>query len=227
MTTQVTKAADRPPMMLIIVSASDKPNRLAGVFSGDEAQQAKKLAQDVGHHAIEVVEPKLRELWGRLAPGKITNNTLTLSAIANAMKTDVEKILVEHKKLVAPAPIATPSAAKQDEASKVAAAATSVGFAKLPQPTTVSPPASVSKPSASNRDGTTPSFVKEAFWNELEVGDLVLSIDFDSRGKPDGWYEAIIVSIEGNKCTLRWRDYPEEGLRTRTREQFAFMHPKA
>ena len=221
MTVEATKAAERPPTMLIVVSASDKPNRLAGVFSGDEAQKAQKLAHDAGHHAIEAIEPKLRELAGRLAPGKIANNTLTLSAIANAMKVDVEKALAEHKKLATSSDAGAPTPKKDDVQEAKATAAPDAANA------TSSAAASTSKPVASNRDGSTPSFVKEAFWNELAVGDLVLSIDFDSSGKPDGWYEAIITKIEGNKYTLRWRDYPEEGLRTRTREQFAFMHPRA
>jgi hypothetical protein len=53
----------------------------------------------------------------------------------------------------------------------------------------------------------------------------VLAADLDRQGAPEAWYEAIIVRAEGREFVLRWRDYPRDGLLTRTREQIAILPP--
>jgi hypothetical protein len=41
-------------------------------------------------------------------------------------------------------------------------------------------------------------------WHEIALGDLVVG----QESLEDGWYEAIVIEVNGDMLTLRWRDYP-------------------
>ncbi len=77
------------------------------------------------------------------------------------------------------------------------------------------------QPTPANDDGRTLIDV----WSMLTPGSLVLAADLDRQGVPEAWYEAEIVSLEGPEITLRWRDFPRDGLLSRTRRHIALLHP--
>jgi hypothetical protein len=58
-------------------------------------------------------------------------------------------------------------------------------------------------------------------WDEIEIGSLVLA----TTGIEDGWWEAIIESIDGDILTCRWRDYPTEPNVLRGRNELALLAP--
>jgi hypothetical protein len=43
-----------------------------------------------------------------------------------------------------------------------------------------------------------------ASWDDIAVGHLVIA----HESAAEGWWEAIVVSREGDMVTLKWRDYP-------------------
>ena len=53
-------------------------------------------------------------------------------------------------------------------------------------------------------------------WDEIEPGSLVLAYDRD--------YEAIVVQVLGSAYRVRFRDYPEEGIVMRRRENIALLY---
>ena len=59
-------------------------------------------------------------------------------------------------------------------------------------------------------------------WDTLADGHLVIAQEEDAE---DGWWEAIIVEIEGNTLTLQWRDYPKQPKVTRHRTAVALLDP--
>jgi hypothetical protein len=59
----------------------------------------------------------------------------------------------------------------------------------------------------------------------LTVNMLVLIFDLTDQGTPEGWREAVIVRIDGDVFTLRFRDYPRQSLKRRRRDQIAIMYP--
>jgi hypothetical protein len=62
----------------------------------------------------------------------------------------------------------------------------------------------------------------KALWGALAVGSLVLA----QEDNPEhGWWEAIILAIHHNTCTLCFRDHPEDGLVRRERHQLAILYP--
>ena len=78
-------------------------------------------------------------------------------------------------------------------------------------------------------EGDTPAAVSmqqrdaaKALWGALAVGSLVLA----QEDNPEhGWWEAIILAMRHNTCTLCFRDHPEDGLVRRERHQLAVLHP--
>jgi hypothetical protein len=62
-------------------------------------------------------------------------------------------------------------------------------------------------------------------WDEIGLGDLVVA----QQDVEDGWYEAIVVEVNGDMLTLRWRDYPRERklVRHRLRVGLLCTEPQA
>lgn len=62
----------------------------------------------------------------------------------------------------------------------------------------------------------------KALWGTLAIGSLVLA----QEDNPEhGWWEAIILAMHHNTCTLCFRDHPEDGLVRRERHQLAILYP--
>ena len=60
-------------------------------------------------------------------------------------------------------------------------------------------------------------------WDQIGLGDLVVA----QEALEDGWYEAIVVEVNGDMLTLRWRDYPRERRFIRHRFRVALLYPGA
>ena len=60
-------------------------------------------------------------------------------------------------------------------------------------------------------------------WADIKVGSLVLV----QQSVEDGWWEAIVISIQDANVTIRWRDYPGEPGVTRRRDQIALFYSGA
>jgi hypothetical protein len=59
-------------------------------------------------------------------------------------------------------------------------------------------------------------------WDTLAPGHLVIAQEENAE---DGWWEAVIVEIEEDKLTLRWRDYPKQPKVQRYRTAIALLDP--
>jgi hypothetical protein len=58
-------------------------------------------------------------------------------------------------------------------------------------------------------------------WDRIGLGDLVVA----QEAIEDGWYEAIVVEVNGDMLTLRWRDFPRERRLVRHRFRVALLYP--
>jgi len=56
-------------------------------------------------------------------------------------------------------------------------------------------------------------------WAEIKVGSLVIA----QESAAEGWWEAVVAEINGDKLTLRWRDYPRYPTFVRGRSEIAFL----
>jgi hypothetical protein len=66
--------------------------------------------------------------------------------------------------------------------------------------------------------------VPASVWDTLKPTEVVLAAQLEN-GVPDGWYEAIIMKIDGGTFTLRWADYPRDPIVRVQRQHIALMYP--
>ena len=59
-------------------------------------------------------------------------------------------------------------------------------------------------------------------WDDISVGDLVLSQDSDPH---DGWWTAIVVKRKGDMCTLRWQKRSDRRTFKRHKFNLALLWP--
>ena len=89
----------------------------------------------------------------------------------------------------------------------------------LPQPP--APPASGARSggaAGSRPPGSSPNLPRN--WHEVGLGDLVVA----QESPEDGWYEAIVIEVNGDMLTLRWRDYPRVRKFVRHRLRIALLY---
>jgi hypothetical protein len=60
-------------------------------------------------------------------------------------------------------------------------------------------------------------------WSDLSIGHLVLA----TEGGGEGWWEAIVIAVESDMVTLRWRDYAKYPKFSQHRSAVALMKPGA
>src|SRR5947207_12352109 len=65
----------------------------------------------------------------------------------------------------------------------------------------------------------------DRLWAKIEVGTVVLAAQPDIYGP--GWWEGIVVSIDGDDLTLRWMEAPAEKSFRASRRNVALRHPGA
>jgi hypothetical protein len=75
--------------------------------------------------------------------------------------------------------------------------------------------------SGSTPGGSAPHLPRN--WQEIGMGDLVVA----NEDRWEGSYEAIVVHVDGDMLTLRWRDYPRERKFVRHRFRLGLLYPNA
>jgi hypothetical protein len=75
--------------------------------------------------------------------------------------------------------------------------------------------------SGSTPGGSAPHLPRN--WQEIGIGDLVVA----NQEPEEGWYEAVVVHVDGDMMTLRWRDYPRERKIVRHRFRLGLLYPNA
>jgi hypothetical protein len=56
-------------------------------------------------------------------------------------------------------------------------------------------------------------------WDEIGIGSVVLA----TAGVEDGWWESIVIGVNGEALTLKWRDFPREPVFVRRRTELALL----
>ena len=60
-------------------------------------------------------------------------------------------------------------------------------------------------------------------WDSIEVGDLVIALE----NLNEGWWEAVVMAIDKDMLTLKWRDYPSFPRFRLHRTAVALLKPAA
>lgn len=59
-------------------------------------------------------------------------------------------------------------------------------------------------------------------WASIEPGHLVIALEDD---RECGWWEAIVVSMDEDMLTIKWRDFPKQAMTVRHRSAVALLKP--
>ena len=91
-----------------------------------------------------------------------------------------------------------------EQASKVATASVKAAAAADQAKLAANPPPPPSMPKS---------------WADIKVGSLVIA----HESVVDGWWEAIVTEVNGDKLTIKWRDYPRQPTVIRGKAEIAFL----
>lgn len=173
---------------VIVINNLDYPIRYAAWFEKRHSNSAIKLAKEAGFHVLEVIDDEIDQCASRLRAGSVKEGFLSLATVDENLATELE-MFVKARLQPEDRPFESAEAPQQALAESLSAG----------EHTEI-------KEDASN-DAC----------GKLTPGSLVLTPFLDRLGASNGWYEAFIVRIDGPEFLLRWRDFPREGLFTRTR----------
>lgn len=216
----VSTAAEsaNPPRLPVALYGLDnlgKPH--ASFFSAADAERATKAAALMGMHILPLASPECGDLADRLTPGRLFGKSgkafvpfvarpifERLAALGGiAMPSAPPKPKLGPKPEKSLKPVKAPQAGSGDKGAKAGA-----GAAKLaPSNLTSSPEVEASGVPTD--------------WPIIREGSLVLA----TSGAPsDGWFECIVCEAKPDELmVLRWRDFPEEALFLRRRDQLALL----
>ena len=79
-------------------------------------------------------------------------------------------------------------------------------------------------PAAASQTAARPSPVAQGFptgWDDISIGHLVLA----TEGGGEGYWEAIVIGVEGDMVTMRWRDFHGYAKFTQNRTAVALLKP--
>jgi hypothetical protein len=65
----------------------------------------------------------------------------------------------------------------------------------------------------------------DSLWAKIEIGAVVLASQPHIYG--DGWWESVVVAVNGDRLTLRWTESPAEKPFYAARRDVALRHPSA
>jgi hypothetical protein len=64
----------------------------------------------------------------------------------------------------------------------------------------------------------------DELWSKIEIGTMVLAAQPDLYGP--GWWQSVVVAVDGDDLTLRWVDDPEEAPFHLARRDVGLCHPE-
>ena len=79
--------------------------------------------------------------------------------------------------------------------------------------------AAASRNAGDDNGGGSPGLPRD--WNEIAPGQLVVA----NEGPGNGWWDAIVVEVNGDMLTLHWRDFPWQQDVVQHRSTVALINP--
>ena len=180
---------------IIILGRDDAAKAHASYFTADQTLQARAAAAAMGMMVLPVITDEQRDLASRLPAGKLFSSG---RAFVPFVKGSLYDQLISHvplKEQVRPLRLVKP-----DEPA--GGAEGGAGESKAP--------AAASAP-----------LTMPADWSGIVVGSVVLA----NESPDEGWWAAVVTSVQGHLCNLRWRDYPKQASVVRPITELALMHP--
>src|SRR4051812_8307739 len=212
----------RPSEPCLVVFGRDEAGKPhASWFDAQSADLAVKAADLMNMRVLKVETEEQKALARQLAPGRVfaSGRAFTPFARANLYSKLVE-LAGGATGLTAVTANAEGTADLAQRPADFSVDSTKALPAMLDEPNgAASDPAKASEPAAPPPAPTPTVSPRPRTWDEIGIGSLVLA----TVGVEDGWWESLVLGVNGEMLTLKWRDFP--GMRTfvRRRTELALL----
>jgi hypothetical protein len=213
-------AENQPSEPCLVVFGRDEAGKPhASWFDAESADLAIKAAELMQMRVLRVETEEQKAVARQLAPGRVfaSGRAFTPFARANLYSKLVELaggatgLTAVQASPEGSADLAQrPADFSVDSTKALAAMLDKPNGAAADQAKASEPAAPQPAPTVSPRPRT---------WDEIGIGSLVLA----TVGVEDGWWESVVLGVNGEVFTLKWRDFPGERTFVRRRTELALL----
>src|SRR3954469_4933678 len=191
-----TEADADPRLVLFGRDGAGKPR--ASWFDASAADLALKAAELMKLRVLRIETDEHRAVARQVSPGRVFDSGRAFTPFVRA---DIFGKLVELAHLA--------QEAGEAAAATGAAASTENGAS----------PAANGFGTASSGGGAPTAPKRPQDWDEIGIGSLVLA----TTGVEDGWWESIVIGVNGDAFSLKWRDFPRERVFVPPRSELGLL----
>src|SRR3954447_12592955 len=186
--TVVVRANDQAEPSLVVFGRDDAGKPRASWFDAGSADLASKAADLMKMRVLRLETEEQKAVARQLAPGRVFASGRAFTPFA---RTAVFSQLVEL------AGDCSDPSTKGSTSGKPAAVASNGSAASGDQGPNPAPAAPADPKGGPSRPQS---------WDEISIGSVVLA----HESLEEGWWESVVLGINGEALALRWRDYPRE-----------------
>jgi hypothetical protein len=193
----VVRTNEQADPSLIVFGRDGAGKPRASWFDNESAELASKAAGLMKMRVLKVETDEQKEVARQLAPGRVFASGRAFTPFARAsVFTKLVELARGGNGHGSDAP-STGVGADENAADGAAAAGTS----------------------ASSGSAVPDAPKRPEDWDEIGIGSLVLA----TVGVKDGWWESIVIGVNGDSFTLKWRDFPRDPVFVRSRTEVALL----
>jgi hypothetical protein len=214
-------ADTQPSEPCLVVFGPDEAGKPhASWFDAQSAELAVKAAELMQMRVLKIETEEHKALARQLARGRVfaTGRAFTPFARANLYSKLVELAGGATGLTTVKASAESTAEAQQPTASSVDSMQALAAMLDEPTGATAGP-AKASDPAAPPLAPTPTVSPRPQDWEEIGIGSVVLA----TTGLDDGWWESLVLGVNGEVFTLKWRDYPRERTFVRRRTELALL----
>src|SRR3954466_13246632 len=197
----VVRANDQAEPSLVVFGRDDAGKPRASWFDAGSADLASKAADLMKMRVLRVETEEQKAVARQLAPGRVFASGRAFTPFA---RTAVFSQLVEL------AGDGSDPSTKGSTSGKPGAVASNGSAASGDQGPGPAPTAPADPKGGRSRPQS---------WDDIGIGSVVLA----AVGVEDGWWESIIIGVNGEALTLKWRAFPREPVFVRRRTELALL----
>src|SRR4051794_17153459 len=191
--TVVVRANDQAEPSLVVFGRDDAGKPRASWFDAGSAGLASKAADLMKMRVLRVETEEQKAVARQLAPGRVFASGRAFTPFARGT---VFSKLVELAK------------GSNGDASANTAASAANSAAAVPGGS-----------GAASGSGVAGAPQRPQDWDEIGIGSVVLA----TVGVEDGWWESIVIGVDADAFSLKWRDFPREPVFVRRRAELALL----
>ena len=191
--TVLVRANNQAEPSVVVFGRDNGGKPRASWFDAESADLATKAGAAMRMRILKVETDEQKAVARQLSPGRVFANGRAFTPFARAT---VFSKLVELAQ------------ASNGDASPDLAASAANGAG-----------AAADGGGAASGSGVPPAPKRPEDRDEIGIGSLVLALE-----RPDeGWWESIVIGVNGEALTLKWRDFPGERVFVRRRTEVALL----